>query len=102
MPALPGTGEVQVQASSELGKWQTTGERECAFEYVRPLTSDDGVDEGALDVSGVTTVDCAGASDGSLAIICGTGFGQMTAISECALSVTTLDGPLLWLPATSD
>ena len=76
--------------------------RECTFEYVRPLTSDDGVDEGALDVRGVATVDCAGASDGSLTILRGTEFGQTTATTEDSLSDTTLDGPLLWLPATSD
>jgi hypothetical protein len=102
MPALPGPGEVPLQASSGLGTWQSTGERECAFEYVRLLAGDDGAGVGTLNVRGVASLDGAGAIDGSLTIIRGTGFGQTAATSEGTLSGTTLDGPLLWLTPTSD
>jgi hypothetical protein len=102
MPALPGPGEVPLQASSGLGTWQSTGERECAFEYVRLLAGDDGVGAGTLNVRGVAAADGAGAIDGSLTIIRSTGFGQTAATSEGTLSGTTLDGPLLWLTPTAD
>ncbi|MBW3633549.1 MAG: hypothetical protein KY456_11045 [Chloroflexi bacterium] len=102
MPALPGLGEVPLQASSGLGTWQSTGERECAFEYVRLLAGDDGVSAGTLNVRGVATADGGDAIDGSLTIIRSTGFGQTAATSEGVLSGTTLDGPLLWLTPTAD
>jgi hypothetical protein len=102
MPALPGPGEVPLQASSGLGTWQSTGERECAFEYVRLLAGDDGVGAGTLNVRGVAAADGAGAIDGSLTIIRSTGFGQTAATGEGALSGTTLDGPLLWLTPTAE
>ena len=102
MPALPGAGEVPLQVSSRLGSWQSTGEQQCAFEYVRLLAGDDGVGAGTLNVRGVATADGAGAIDGSLTVIRGTGFGQTAATSEGALSGTMLDGPLLWLTPTAD
>ena len=102
MPALPGPGEVPLQASSGLGTWQSTGGRECAFEYVRLLAGDDGIGVGTLNVRGVAAVDGAGAIDGSLTVIRSTGFGQTAATSEGSFSGTTLDGPLLWLTPTAD
>ena len=96
MPALPGSGEVPLQASSGLGTWQSTGERECAFEYVRLLAGDDGIGVGTLNVRGVATVNRTGdALDGSLTYTRSTGFGQTAATSDGALSGTPLDGPLL-------
>jgi hypothetical protein len=101
MPALPGPEEVPLQASAGLGTWQSTGERECAFEYVRLLASDDGAGVGTLNVRGMATVDGAGAIEGSLTVIRGTGFGQTAATSDGTLVGTTLDGPLLWLTPTA-
>ena len=103
MPALPGSGEVPLQASSGLGTWQSTGERECAFEYVRLLPGDDGIGVGTLNIGGMATVNRAGdALDGSLTYTRSTGFGQTAATSAGALSGTPLDGPLLWLTPVAE
>ena len=101
MLALPGPEEVPLQASSGLGTWQSTGDGECAFEYVRLLADDDGVGVGTLNVRGMATVDGDGAIDGSLTVVRSTGFGQTAATSEGAFSGTSLDGPLLWLTPTA-
>ena len=102
MPALPGSGEVPLQASAGLGTWQSTGEGECAFEYVRLLAADDGVGVGTLNVRGTAALDGAGGIDGSLTFIRGTGFGQTAATSVGTFTGTPLDGPLLWLTPAAD
>ena len=102
MPPLPGPDEVPLQTSSGLGTWQSTGEQQCAFEYVRLLAGDDGVGAGTVNVRGVAAADGTGAIDGSLTIIRSTGFGQTAATNEGALSGTTLYGPLLWRTPTAD
>ena len=102
MPALPGSGEVPLLASSGLGTWEITGEGECAFEYVRLLAADDGVGVGTLNVRGTAAVDGAGGIDGSLTYIRATGFGQTAATSEGTFTGSPLDGPLLWLTPEAD
>lgn len=103
MPALPGAGEVPLLASAGLGTWQSTGERECAFEFVRLLASDDGVGAGTLNVRGAVTIEGAGdALEGSLTLTRSTAFGQTAATSDGTLSGTPLDGPLLWLTPTGE
>jgi hypothetical protein len=103
MPALPGAGEVPLLASSGLGTWQSTGEGECAFEYVRLLAGDDGVGVGTLNVRGMAIVNGEGdAVDGSLTYTRSTGFGKTAATSDGTFTGTPLDGPLLWLPPAAD
>jgi len=101
MPALPGPGEVPLLASPGLGVWQSTSERDCAFEFVRLLADDDGVGVGTLDVRGVVTVEGDGL-DGSLTMTRSTAFGKTAATSEGTLSGRSLDGPLLWLTPTAE
>jgi hypothetical protein len=101
MLALPGPEEVPLQASSGVGSWQSTGDGECAFEYVRLLADDDGVAVGTLNVRGMAAVDGAGEIEGSLTVVRSTGFGQTAATSDGTFSGTTLDGPLLWLTPTA-
>lgn len=102
MPALPGPGEVPLLASAGLGTWQSTGERECAFEFVRLLAGDDGVGVGTLNVRGIVSMDGAGDRlEGSLSLTRSTAFGQTAATGEGTLSSTPLDGPLLWLTPTA-
>ena len=103
MPALPGAGEVPLLASAGLGAWQSTGERQCAFEFVRLLAGDDGVGVGTLNVRGAVTTERAGDGlEGSLSWVRSTAFGQTMATGNGTLSGTPLDGPLLWLTPTSD
>jgi hypothetical protein len=103
MPALPGPGEVPLLASTGLGTWQSTGERECAFEFVRLLAGDDGVGVGTLNVRGTVSIEGAGdALAGSLTLTRSTAFGQTAATSDGTLSGTPLDGPLLWLTPTAE
>jgi hypothetical protein len=102
MPALPGAGEVPLQASSGLGTWQSTGDGECAFEYIRLLADDDGVGVGTLNVRGMASLQGTGALDGLLTVIRSTAFGQTATTSDGTLTGTTLGGPLLWLTPTAD
>jgi hypothetical protein len=103
MPALPGPGEVPLQASAGLGTWQSTGERECAFEFVRLLADDDGIGVGTLNVRGsVMREDTDDGLEGSLTMTRSTPFGQTAATSEGTLTGTSLDGPLLWLTPTGE
>lgn len=103
MPALPGVGEMPLLASTGLGMWQSTGERECAFEFVRLLAGDDGVGVGTLNVRGAVSIEGAGDGlEGSLTLTRSTAFGQTAATSDGALSGTPLDGPLLWLTPTAE
>jgi hypothetical protein len=103
MPALPGPGEVPLLASAGLGTWQSTGERECAFEFVRLLAGDDGVGVGTLNVRGAVTTEGAGDElAGSLTLTRSTAFGQTATTSDGTLSGTPLDGPLLWLTPAAE
>jgi hypothetical protein len=103
MPALPGSGEVPLLASAGLGVWQRTGERQCAFEFVRLLAGDDGVGIGTLNVRGAVTIERSGGElNGSLTLTRSTAFGQTAATSDGTLTGTPLDGPLLWLTPTGE
>jgi hypothetical protein len=102
VPALPGEGEVPLQASTGLGVWEPMADGDCAFEVVRVLAGDDGLGVGTLDLRFTAAIDrAAGSLDGEFTYARATGFGQTAASGSGTITGTPIDGPLLWLtPAT--